>query len=128
MTIREFFSTPPFLVLDEEPDREVVFGVVGPFWQLRRERRPPRIPGAPGEFRQAASEGRTAAIGNFRAEPAATGSLVWTETWVSTPGRRQAIAFTAYWLLVGPFSAWIRRLMLRAGRAAAGGDRRVPAG
>ena len=60
-----------------------------------------------------------AAIGNFRVEPRATGSRVWTETWVSAPRRAQAIAFTAYWLAIGPFSAWIRRLLLAAAKAAA---------
>lgn len=126
-TIRQFFGTSPFLILEEEPDREVVFGVVGPFWQLRRDRLPPHIPKTPDEFRRALSGGRMAAIGNFRAEPAETGSRVWTETWVSTPGRAQTIAFTTYWLLIGSFSAWIRRLLLRAGLADAVSDRRASA-
>lgn len=115
-SLRAFFSTPPFVVLEEEAGRELVFGVVGPFWQWRRGSRPPRVPATPGEFRAALAEGRMAALGNFRVEPGAAGVRLWTETWVFAPGARQALPFTSYWLLVGPFSAWIRRLMLRAAR------------
>jgi hypothetical protein len=125
MTIAEFFGTSPFLILEEEPGRELVFGVVGPFWQWRRGRLPPRIPRTPGEFAAALAEGRMAAVGNLRADPGPSGSTVWTETWVIAPAPAQTVAFTAYWLLIGPFSAWIRRLLLRAGRrrATTGGAR-----
>ena len=95
MTLLQFFGTSPFLLLEEEAGREVVFGVVGPFWQFRRRHLPPRIPRTPGEFRAALADGRMAAIGNFRVEPAAKGSRLWTETWVSTPAQAQAIPFTA---------------------------------
>ena len=122
-TLDQFFGTSPFLILEEEPGRELVFGVVGPFWRWRRGRVPPRVPRTPEDFRAALREGHMAAVANFRVEPGARGSRLWTETWVTTPRASQAVAFTAYWLLVGPFSAWIRRLFLRAGRqkAEAGG-------
>lgn len=120
-TLRQYFGTSPFLVLEEESGRELVFGVMGPFWEIRRGHLPPCIPRTPAEFREALAEGRMAAIGNFRVEPTAKGSRVWTETWVSTPVLRQVIPFAVYWLLIGPFSAWIRRLLLRAGR-----DRATP--
>jgi hypothetical protein len=129
-TLLQFFGTSPFLVLEEEAGRELVFGVVGPFWRFRHGHLPPRIPCTAGEFRAALADGRMAAIGNFRAEPAAEGSRLWTETWVSTPALAQAIPFTVYWLLIGPFSAWIRRLFLRAARnralARGGRDGEVP--
>jgi hypothetical protein len=115
-SLGEFFSTPPFLVLDAERDRELVFGVVGPFWQWRRGKVPPRVPATPEEFRAALAEGRMAALGNFRVEPGPAGVRLWTETWVFATGARQTIPFVAYWLAIGPFSAWIRRLMLRAAR------------
>lgn len=114
MSLREFFSTSPFLVLGEEASRELVFGVVGPFWQWRRGSVPLRVPGTPAEMRAALADGRMAAIGNFRADPAAGGSRLWTETWVYAPRPGQRALFTGYWLLVGPFSAWIRRIFLRA--------------
>jgi hypothetical protein len=111
-----FFSTPPFLVLDEEPGREVVFGVAGPFWQWRRGSAPGRVPRTPTEFRAALAEGRIAAIGNFRADPLPGGARLWTETWVSAPRRGDRLVFFVYWTVVGPFSAWIRRLLLGAAR------------
>lgn len=114
-----FFSTPPFLVLDEERGRELVFGVVGPFWAWRRGSVPPSVPRTPEEFRAALAAGRMAAIGNFRADDAGGGRVrLWTETWVFAPGRQRR-AFLVYWTLIGPFSAWIRRLLLRAARRAA---------
>lgn len=57
---------------------------------------------------------------DFRAEPHADGSLLTTETRVQalTPWARRV--FRLYWLVVGPFSALIRRRWLRAiARAAA---------
>jgi hypothetical protein len=113
-SLARFFSTSPFLILDGEPGRELVFGVVGPFWQWRRGRLPPRIPRTPEEFRAALVEGRMAAIGNFRAEPIPGGSRIWTETWAFAPLRHQAALLSCYWLLIGPFSAWIRRMLLVA--------------
>lgn len=115
-TLGRFFSTSPFLILEGEPGRELVFGVVGPFWQWRRGRLPPRIPRTPEEFRAALDEGRMAAIGNFRTEPVPGGSRIWTETWAFAPARSQRLFFTCYWLLIGPFSAWIRTMLLGAAR------------
>jgi hypothetical protein len=116
MTLLQFFGTTPFLILEEEPGREFVFGVVGPFWRWRGSSLPTAPPRSAEEFRAAVAQGRMAAIGNFRVEPTAAGSRLWTETWVSAPGRGQSVFFTAYWLLVGPFSAWIRRILLKAAR------------
>jgi hypothetical protein len=115
-TIREFFVTPPFVLLEEAPGREVVFGVLGPFWQYRRGGLPPRVARSPDEFRHALADGTMAAIGSYGVERVGAGTLLWTETWVSAPGAAQRAAFSAYWLAIGPFSAWIRRMMLRAAR------------
>jgi hypothetical protein len=97
MTIRAFFSTPPFALLEEERGRELVFGI---------------------------SRGGMTAVGNFRADPAPCGAVLSTETWVETRGRRARAVFALYWLAIGRFSAWIRRMMLAAAarRAESGGD------
>ena len=118
-TLLQFFSTWPFLLLEEERGREVVTGVVGPFWQWRRDTLPRSIPDTPGRFREALAQGRMAALANFRADPVPGGSRLWTETWVHAPVPGQRVAFTAYWLSIGPFSAWIRRMFLRGARARA---------
>ncbi len=122
-TLLQFFSTRPFLLLEEELGREIVCGVVGPFWQRRRGGLPRFIPDTPGGFREALAEGRMAALANFRADPLPGGARLWTETWVHAPSPGQRAAFTAYWLTIGPFSAWIRRMFLRSAlaRAVTGG-------
>jgi hypothetical protein len=122
--VGRFFSTPPFLILDEERGREVVFGVAGPFWRWGHGRMPDDVPRTAAELRAALAAGRMAAIGNFRADPAPGGARLWTETWVSAPGPQRR-AFVAYWTLIGPFSAWTRRILLRAARR--GAERAAPA-
>jgi hypothetical protein len=116
-TLTEFFGAAPFLALEEEQGRELVSAVAGPSARGAHARPAPRTP---GELHAALESGRVIAVANWRVEPVAGGSRMWTETWVHapTPGRRAA--FTAYWLVIGPFSAWIRRMVLRAAAARAG--------
>jgi hypothetical protein len=57
---------------------------------------------------------------DFRAEPRPGGSLLTTETRVHARTRRARRLFRLYWLVVGPFSALIRRRWLRAIARAAG--------
>lgn len=127
-SLGEFFSTPPFIVLEEEAGRELVGGIVGPFWHFGRGRMPADLPSSAEEFRAALAGGRIAAIATFRADPLPDGgSLLWTETWAYAPVAAERRIFTAYWLLIGPFSAWIRRMFLSAAKrkAIAAGKRRV---
>lgn len=113
-TLREFFSTPPFVLLDDDPGRELVFGVLRP---ARGPEDGEHAGDAPADaFARALRAAPFAAIGTFRAEPRADGSTLWTETWARTRGRRAAVAFGIYWLVIGPWSAWIRRMFLRAAR------------
>jgi hypothetical protein len=59
--------------------------------------------------------GRRVRIGmDFVARPDAGGSVLSTETRVRATTKRARVAFRAYWVLVGPFSALIRRRWLRA--------------
>jgi hypothetical protein len=112
-TAGRFFSTAPFVALDEEPGQERVSGVLGPFWDIRGGRLPARVATTPAEFRAALDDGTMAAIATFRVEPRAGGCRLWTETWAFAPRAAQAAQFTIYWLAIGPFSAWIRRMLLR---------------
>ena len=116
MTLRQFFSTPPFLILQEEPPNEVVIGSTGRSWRLTGDRKRPGLPSTPEKFRTYAEEGSMRVIANVRAEAMESGSLISTETWVETFGSRARWLFRAYWLIVGPFSALIRREFLRATR------------
>jgi hypothetical protein len=119
MTLRAFFGAPPFVLLEEDPGRELVFGVLRPgSGPGPRARAPgaPRSPASPEAFRRALAAAPFAAVGTFRAEPRRDGSLLWTETWARTRGVPARAAFAAYWLAIGPWSAWIRRMFLRAAR------------
>jgi hypothetical protein len=51
---------------------------------------------------------------DLRAEPRAEGSLLTTETRVHALSPRARRLFRLYWLVVGPFSALIRRRWLKA--------------
>ena len=115
MTLFEFFSTRPFLILDELPAQEVVIGTAE---RLRRSR---AHLSTPEEFRAYTGEGTMRAIANFRVDATEGGSLISTETWIETFGRRARWLFRAYWLIVGPFSALIRREFLRTARKMAEG-------
>lgn len=118
LSLSEMFSTRPFLVLAEERESEIVFGIVGPFWKFHHDRTPPEPPRSPEDFRRALADRRMAAIGNFRADPLPRQgeSRIWTETWCYTPEISSFILFSAYWLAIGPWSAWIRRMFLDGAR------------
>jgi hypothetical protein len=99
-----------FVVLGEEPDRELVLGIVGRFWQLSSGVH--RI--EPEEFVAFDTPGFAKAAWNFvvSARPGG-GARVETETRIvctDDDARRQ---FSRYWWLIGRFSALIRRVMLR---------------
>lgn len=115
MTLRQFFSTPPFLILEEVPGQEIVIGLAG---------RPGGL-GAllsnPEEVRSFRQPGGMKVIANFRVDAEEKGALISTETWVATFGPLARWLFRAYWLVVGPFSALIRREFLRAARKRASG-------
>lgn len=118
MTLRQFAATPPFLVLQEEPPREIVFGVAGRFFPAARPRAE-ELPATAEEFRAFAESGAMRAIANFRVDAAPGGARLSTETWVETFGDRARRLFALYWLIIGPFSALTRREFLRATRQAA---------
>lgn len=124
MTLREFFTTPPFLILEEDPPHEVVIGVAGRSWRLRTGGARRVAPTTPAEFRAFAEEGAMRVIANFRVEATSSGSRLSTETWVETFGPRARRLFRAYWFVIGPFSAVTRREFLRVARQGAEGSRR----
>jgi hypothetical protein len=112
ITLRQFFSTPPFLILEEDPPHEFVIGVAG---RLSRQ----AAVSSPEEFRCYTSKGAIKAIANFRVESMGGDALLSTQTWIETYGPRARWLFRAYWLVVGPFSAFTRRAFLRAARTRA---------
>ena len=115
-TLRGFFSAAPFVLLEEVTGRELVSGVLLPQRGADGRRRPPSTRDA---FRRDLDAAPVAAVATFRADPRGEGAALWTETWVRTNGAAAGAGFAAYWLAIGPWSAWIRRILLRAARDAA---------
>ena len=89
-------------------ETEVVSGVAGRPWRRRGGLRPFGDAG-PGMVRMAI---------DFRAEPLSGGCRLSTETRISAVDEAARRAFRRYWLVVGPFSALIRRRWLAAAATA----------
>jgi hypothetical protein len=116
-TLAGAIETMGFVPLAETPGEEIVIGLAGRFWTIRGGVR--RLP--PAGFAAFDEPGYAVAAWNFTVEPRGATSVVATETRVRCTDRRSRRFFRAYWTVVGPFSAWTRREMLRliAARAAA---------
>ena len=101
-----------FVLLHEEPGREIVFGTV----VCCDLRAPPR---SPEEF--AALQGSLArAVMNFHVEDAGGGvTRLVTQTRIATSDARAERVFARYWRLIYLGSAFIRRMWLRAIKARA---------
>jgi hypothetical protein len=98
-----------FALLADEPPREIVIGTV--------IRAPSGWRGRPTAelFRSPPAPGFTLAAMNFRVLPdAGGGSLVTTETRVFANAAGARARFAAYWRVIYPGSALIRRMWLRA--------------
>jgi hypothetical protein len=98
-----------FVVLGEEPDRELVLGIVGKFW--RPSSGVHRIDAS--EFTGFDEPGYSKAIWNLVVTHRPGGcSTVSTETRVASTDAEARRNFGWYWRLIGPFSALIRRIVL----------------
>ena len=103
------FLKAGFIILAEEPGRELVVGAIGRFWRL--DSGIERI--APEEFQAFDRPGFAKAALSFTLEeqgPAKTVLATETRVLCTDPAARQR--FLLYWRLIGPFSGAIRRLML----------------
>ncbi len=98
-----------FLLLADEPNRELVVGAV-----VIAPRGAPR-PTSPAAFRALDAPGYAKATLAFEIEPAApAGSLVTTETRVYAADAATRRRFGTYWRIIYPGSAFLRRMWLRA--------------
>ena len=114
-TLERFFLAHRFVVLSRSPT-ELVAGAVGAVWRPRGGL--VRLADAEA-WRNASVPGTIKAAIDFRAEPATSGSRLSTETRVLAADARARRLFRLYWLVVGPFSALIRRRWLAAAMASA---------
>jgi len=100
-----------FTRLEEDPGREVVFGIVGKFWRYDGGLR--RIPDRQA-FLEFAEAGFVKGAWNVRVEEGVDGDCdVSTETRVECLGPDARRKFHIYWALIRPFSAAIRIGLLR---------------
>ena len=102
-----------FLLLGESPGHEIVFGtVVQPWKAVTDDEAAPQVEA--GRFAKFDTPGYVKVAFNIRVEPYGSGrSLITTETRTAATDSTSLRHFARYWILVGPFSALIRRLMLR---------------
>ncbi|MCB2226003.1 MAG: hypothetical protein KQH53_04930 [Desulfarculaceae bacterium] len=108
---------PGFTVLDEEPGRELVVGMVGRFWLPTAE----LLRVSPDEFVDFDRPGYAKMAMNFLAEPMDNGKcLLSTETRVLCLDSRARRYFRFYWSLIGPFSGLIRKEAFRLVRRSLG--------
>jgi hypothetical protein len=100
-----------FIPLGRRAGRELALGLVARPWTPSGG----RVRVTPGAFRDFAVRGNAKIVWTFLVEPtgAATTRLS-TETRVACTDAASRRRFRLYWLVVGPFSGWIRRAMLAA--------------
>ena len=98
-----------FALLAEDPPREIVLGVQGPFWKPSCKLHEIDA----GSFLTPVPSGTARGAWNFLVEHSGDGARVTTETRVLCADDAR-MKFRLYWLVVRPFSGLLRRLMLRA--------------
>jgi hypothetical protein len=125
MPLIDVATSTSFLLLAEEPDREVVIGtvVLAPPG-FRPSGRP-----TPEDYKRLLAPGFAKAVMNFRVDPDGEGgSRLWTETRVFATDDVSRRRFAAYWRVIYPGSALIRRMWLRAIRLRAEAPAPSPTG
>lgn len=111
LPLLEVATRTSFLLLAEEPEREVVVGTLVLAPAGVRIRAHP----TPEDFKALNSPGFAKATMNFWLEDAPTDTcIVTTETRVYAMGASTRRRFAAYWRVIYPGSALIRRMWLRA--------------
>ncbi len=100
-----------FTRLEEDPGRELVFGIAGKFWRYDGGLRPIADRAA---FLGFADEGCVKAAWNLRVEESGSGAFeLSTETRIQYFGAAARRKFRLYWTLIRPFSGAIRIGLLR---------------
>jgi hypothetical protein len=104
------FQRLGFILLTAEKDARVVLGIAGRFWTHSGDLQ--RL--TPADFGAFAREGFAKATWTFDIKEDGGGVTgLRTTTNVQCFGRSARRRFTCYWLLVRPFSGWIRREALK---------------
>jgi hypothetical protein len=103
-------QTLHFALLADVPPRELVLGVIGRFWTPSGELRATHA----ADFRTFSEPGYAKAVWNFVLHEEANGGVILsTHTRVLCLDQASRRSFRRYWKIIGPFSGWIRRRVLR---------------
>ena len=114
-TLRGSMYRAGFRFLAERPGEEVIAGIIGRFWAVRRERAALLPPVDARDFFDFDREGFAKGTLSFHLEPLDEGrTRIVTETRVRAIGAAARWRLTAYWLLIRPFGGFLRRDLLRA--------------
>jgi hypothetical protein len=108
-----------FVLLAEDPGREIVLGVVGRFWRPRGE----VVRLDPDGFLGFDRPGYAKAAWSIavRSDTRTGHTILVTETRVVATDAAARRRLRAYWALIRPFSGWVRRRMLALAKADAEG-------
>jgi hypothetical protein len=110
-----------FTRLDEDPGRELVFGLAGRFWRLDGDLR--RMPDR-AAFEAFVEQGCVKAAWNLAiGDESEAGCELTTETRIVCFGPVARRRFRTYWFFVRPFSGLLRRALLRGVKRRAAGRR-----
>lgn len=104
-----------FVLMGERVGDELLLGVAGKFW--RPSGNIARV--TAGELRAFDRPGFAVGAWSFTLRDDGDATLLATETRVRCTDERSRRSFLRYWRIIGPFSALIRRVMLRSIRRAA---------
>ncbi len=109
-----------FLILGEEPDRELTLGTIGQFWKPAGNLC--RDIATPSQFQNFQEKGWAKAGWNFLVERTQNKTRLTTETRIIALGAGAKRKFGFYWLIIRGGSGLIRRAILRAIKRKAEGD------
>jgi DMSO/TMAO reductase YedYZ molybdopterin-dependent catalytic subunit len=109
------FVRSGFVQLAEEPDREIVLGVVGRFWKLTGNAPVAAVPDR-DSFAAFDEPGNAKAVVSFLLRAEGRGTRLFTETRIQATDDAAARSFRRYWRLARPGSGLIRRSWLKAVR------------
>ena len=105
--ILEVTQRGSFVLMNEEPAREIVLGTCSQFWRLRGNARCPGVH-SPPELLAFRGPGYAKATINFQITPEGDGSRLTTQTRILATDSGARRRFAAYWRLIYPGSSLIR--------------------
>lgn len=98
-----------FTLLGQHQNQELLLGLVGQFWKLSGNLQPLE----PATFKSFSNPGFAKAAWNFSMHPYQKDkTTLKTETRIKCLDKKSYMEFRLYWLLIGPFSSWIRKASL----------------